>query len=250
MQNYSECENCNSRCSSASPMHLSLLASCCAFFLRRHARDASLFFSLRLLHRELNGISLTCKCRSSLRKTGKHHIYFIFQCLANSSTVYIFYNDTIWNLEKCHCKQKEAYFATVSDHFYQKVNWDSNQKRVTLSNNKLLTVCHCNQCYCNRYRLCIWRAAGPTNLGDWSKTQQMRLVGSGTGPKWKATCTTSPPPHRLSAWICWQWHQVKLMESCTAYRVSRLLGYLCTCGGFCFHNSAPSNCGFFQVPQY
>ena len=72
MQHCSECENCNSRCSSASPMHLSLLASCCAFFLRRHARDASLFFSLRLLHRELNGISLTCKCRK------RENITFIF----------------------------------------------------------------------------------------------------------------------------------------------------------------------------
>lgn len=46
-------------CSVSSPNNFILLASCCAFFLRRHARDANLFFSLRNLGRSLNGDSLT-----------------------------------------------------------------------------------------------------------------------------------------------------------------------------------------------
>ena len=47
------------RCSFKRPSHFNLFASCWAFFLRRHALDANLFFSLRLLHLAPNGISLT-----------------------------------------------------------------------------------------------------------------------------------------------------------------------------------------------
>lgn len=46
-------------CSASSPYNLILFASCCAFFLSRHARDASLFFSLRDFGRTLKGSSLT-----------------------------------------------------------------------------------------------------------------------------------------------------------------------------------------------
>lgn len=46
-------------CSVSSPYNLILLASCCAFFFNRHARDANLFFSLRNLGRSLNGDSFT-----------------------------------------------------------------------------------------------------------------------------------------------------------------------------------------------
>ena len=49
----------NLLCSAASPSHFNLLASCCAFFLRRQALEANLFFSLRLLHLAPKGISLT-----------------------------------------------------------------------------------------------------------------------------------------------------------------------------------------------
>ena len=49
----------NLRCSSSSPWHLTLFASCWAFFLSLHALEASLFFSFLLLHLVLNGISDT-----------------------------------------------------------------------------------------------------------------------------------------------------------------------------------------------
>jgi hypothetical protein len=46
-------------CSFSKPNSLILFASCWAFFFRRHARDANLFFSLRVFGRTLNGNSLT-----------------------------------------------------------------------------------------------------------------------------------------------------------------------------------------------
>lgn len=46
-------------CSVSSPNNLILFASCWAFFFKRHARDANLFFSLRNFGRSLNGDSLT-----------------------------------------------------------------------------------------------------------------------------------------------------------------------------------------------
>lgn len=49
----------HSLCSVSSPYNLILLASCCAFFFNRHARDANLFFSLRNFGLSLNGDSFT-----------------------------------------------------------------------------------------------------------------------------------------------------------------------------------------------
>ena len=45
----------HSLCSLSSPCSFTLFASCCAFFLRRQARDANLFFSLRERDRTLAG---------------------------------------------------------------------------------------------------------------------------------------------------------------------------------------------------
>lgn len=49
----------NLLCSFSNPNNLILLASCWAFFFKRQAREANLFFSLRVFGRTLKGSSLT-----------------------------------------------------------------------------------------------------------------------------------------------------------------------------------------------